>query len=94
MLCKQSIPAPTAGVHTNGRSGSLNSARPYRRPRLLYRTGITNIELDALVAEIGIDRVMAALDRATQPELPLEAFLRLLMPYDWPARRTGDCEAA
>jgi hypothetical protein len=63
--------APT----TNGQAPATNgrAARQLRRPRLLYRAGITNIELDALVAEIGIDRVMAALDRATQPELPLEA---------------------
>jgi hypothetical protein len=73
MLPKQQIPAARAGVYTHGQSGSPNSAHPYRRPRLLYRAGITNIELDALVAEIGIDRVMAALDRATQPELPLAA---------------------
>ena len=70
MLQRQSIPAPTVGVHPNGRSGSPNCARPYRRPRLLYRTGITNIELDAPVGEIGIERVMAALDRATQPAAP------------------------
>jgi hypothetical protein len=39
----------------------------------LYRAGITNIELDELVAEIGVERVMAAVDRYTRPELPLAA---------------------
>jgi hypothetical protein len=73
MFAKHEIPAARAGVYTHGQSRSPNSAHPHRRLRLLYRTGITNIELDALIAEIGIERVMAALDRATQPELPLVA---------------------
>jgi len=34
---------------------------------------ISDAALDRLVAVIGADRVLAAIDRATQPQLPLQA---------------------
>jgi len=45
--------------HANG-----NSDAPYP---------MTDAALDRLVAAIGADRVLAAIDRATQPQLPLQA---------------------
>lgn len=44
-------------------------------PRLLYRRAATlaDSDLDAIVADIGIDRMWAAVERATQPRLPLVA---------------------
>jgi hypothetical protein len=41
-----------------------------RRPvRLLYRRDLTNDEVSRLIAEIGADRLLAALDRWTRPRL-------------------------
>jgi hypothetical protein len=34
---------------------------------------LSNAAVDQLVAEIGADRILAALDRVTQPQLPLQA---------------------
>jgi hypothetical protein len=34
---------------------------------------LSNAAVDQLVAEIGADRILAALDRVTQPQLPLAA---------------------
>ena len=46
-----------------------------KRQRLLYRraASLTSADLDRLVVEIGPARLMAALDRYTQPSLPLIA---------------------
>jgi hypothetical protein len=43
--------------------------------RLLYRRAgeLTESDLDALIVEIGLDRLWRALDRATQPQLPQAA---------------------
>jgi hypothetical protein len=41
--------------------------------RLLYRSDLTMDELMRLIEEIGMARVMFALDRLTQPTLPLIA---------------------
>jgi hypothetical protein len=43
-----------------------------RRRRLLYRQNLSDSDLDALVVEIGADRLVHALDRYTRPELPLQ----------------------
>jgi hypothetical protein len=32
---------------------------------------LSNAAVDQLVAEVGADRILAALDRVTQPQLPL-----------------------
>jgi len=41
-----------------------------RKPpqRLLYRTGLTPDEIDRLIAEIGLAKVLAAFDRLTAPD--------------------------
>jgi hypothetical protein len=46
-----------------------------KRQRLLYRCAdsLTDAELAVLVAEVGVERIWRALDRLTQPELPLVA---------------------
>jgi len=38
-----------------------------QRARLLYRSGITADELDRLIAQIGLRRVLAALNRVAGP---------------------------
>ena len=93
MFCNQSIPAPTAGVYTNGQAPvaapvtrhaarqlrriarELAPPRPHqrRKRRVLYRRNLSDIEVDIVVAEIGRDRVMAVLDRYTQPQFALAA---------------------
>jgi hypothetical protein len=46
-----------------------------KRRRLLYRRAdsLSDADLDVLVREIGVERWWAALERATQPRLPLIA---------------------
>lgn|SRR5262245_24263636 len=46
-----------------------------KRDRLLYRKAATyaDSEIEKIVVELGPERVLAALDRATQPRLPLVA---------------------
>ena len=113
MLSKQAIPAPTAGVYTNGQApagkavtgqadlvkqrralrklfrdlvaftgtaindlaATPRKAPQRKRQRLLYRRGdsLTDDEVKSIVAELGPGRVMRALDRLTQPKLPLVA---------------------
>jgi len=41
------------------------------RARLLYRSGLTAEELDRLIAQIGLRRVMAAVDRVAGPAASL-----------------------
>jgi len=67
-LLDHGSPPPTSTAiptkHRNGR-------KPRRKPgRLLYRRGVTADELDRLIEEIGLDRMLAAVDRYTRPELP------------------------
>jgi hypothetical protein len=38
-----------------------------QRARLLYRAGLTADELDRLIAQIGLRRLLAALDRMAGP---------------------------
>jgi hypothetical protein len=38
-----------------------------RTTRLLYRSGFTNDELDRLITQLGLRRVLAALDRVAGP---------------------------
>jgi hypothetical protein len=47
----------------------LSGWRAYRarKRRVLYREIVTDADLDLLVAEIGLERVLGALDRATEP---------------------------
>jgi len=116
MLCKQEIPAPTAGVYTNGQAPAGNTAKTVtgqaesvkqrralrkllrdlvaftgtaindlaatprkapqpKRQRLLYRRAdtLTDADLAVLVAEVGVDRIWRAVDKITQPKLPLVA---------------------
>ena len=57
-------------------SASKPSKTPQRKhDRLLYRKAATysDGEIEKIVAELGPERVLAAFDRATQPQLPLEA---------------------
>jgi hypothetical protein len=51
------------------------ATRQPNRRRLLYRRAdtFTDADLDALVAEIGIDRIWRAVEKLTQPQLPLQA---------------------
>jgi len=51
----------------------LSPPRRYQccKRRLLYRQNLNDSDIDAVVIEIGFDRVMRALDRLTQPQLPL-----------------------
>jgi hypothetical protein len=50
------------------------SKKPRSVARLLYRTGgLTADEMLRLVEEIGADRLLGAIDRYTQPQLPLGA---------------------
>jgi hypothetical protein len=46
-----------------------------KRERLLYRQAATYAdgEIEKIVVELGPERVLAALDRVTQPQLPLAA---------------------
>jgi hypothetical protein len=59
MLAPSSNPSATNGQAT------------HRPRRLLYRRGVTVDELDGLVEEIGVDRLLQAIDRHVQPQLPL-----------------------
>jgi hypothetical protein len=38
--------------------------------RLFYRSGLTPDELDRLIANIGLQRILAALDRVADPDHP------------------------
>jgi hypothetical protein len=40
--------------------------RPVRR--VLYRSGVTPAEVDQLLAEIGLQQILAALDRLSGPD--------------------------
>ena len=55
--------------------GAQRKAPQPKRQRLLYRhaDSLTDDDLDRLVAEVGTDRIMRALDRLTQPSLPFAA---------------------
>ena len=70
-LLNHGSPSPTsAAIPTKHRNGR----KPRRKPgRLLYRQGITADEIDRLIEEIGPDRMLAAVDRYTRPQLPLVA---------------------
>ena len=52
--------------------GAPRKAPHPKRLRLLYRRAdtLTDADLAVLVAEVGVERVMRALDRLTQPSLP------------------------
>ena len=69
-----------------------------QRARLLYRSGITNDELDRLIGEIGAERLMAALDRQTAPRTPIQSVttrrrsLKRAAPFFEGAGRVGDTE--
>jgi hypothetical protein len=59
-------------------ASSANHPTRHQKPRpvarLLYRTGgLTADELVRLVEEVGPDRLLSAIDRYTQPTLPLIA---------------------
>jgi|SRR5262245_51199296 len=58
----------TGTALTDLASKPRKAAQPKRR-RLLYRraSGLTDAELDALIVEVGFDRLWRALDRCTQP---------------------------
>src|SRR5262249_34686706 len=89
MLSTQKIPAPSAGVYTNGpipvtrhaarqlRCIARELAPPRRRQRrkrrVLYRQNLSDLDVDVIVSEIGIERGMHSLDRLTQPQLSLVA---------------------
>jgi len=53
----------------------LAHPRPHqcRKRRVLYRRNLSDIDVDVVLAEIGLDRVMAALDRCTQPRFVFAA---------------------
>src|SRR5262249_55492659 len=56
-------------------AASPRKAPQHKRPRLLYRRAdtLSDDEVKSIVVELGPDRVLSALDRATQPQLPLQA---------------------
>jgi hypothetical protein len=137
MLSKQEIPAPTAGVHTNGQASAVKAVtglyiakaavnyRKYQRAedaarwlrgelqikptvKLAAKTfgvsiplvaearkhhlrqlarreqgkrhlnggsvpGLSDDAVERIVAEVGVDRIWRAVDKLTQPQLPLQA---------------------
>ena len=60
------------GTAINDLAATPRKAPQPKRQRLLYRhaDSLTDADLDRLVAELGVERVMRALDRLTQPSLP------------------------
>jgi hypothetical protein len=64
-----------SGVALADIASKPKAARCQRKRRLLYRqpSNLTEADLNALIAEIGFDRLWRALDRCTQPELPMMA---------------------
>ena len=63
------------GTAINDLAATPRKAPQRNRQRLLYRRAdsLTDADLDMLVVEIGIGRWWAAAERATQPQLPLQA---------------------
>jgi hypothetical protein len=63
------------GVAINDLAVAPRKAPQPKRQRLLYRRAdtLTDADLDALVAEIGIERWWSAAERITSPRLPLQA---------------------
>jgi hypothetical protein len=69
------LTAKQARVLTDASAAGLAAERRKHRPsgngngkrRMLYRRAVTNVDIDAVVHELGIAKVMAALDRATAP---------------------------
>ena len=63
------------GTAINDLAATPRKAPQPKRQRLLYRhaDSLTDADLDRLVAELGVERVMRALDRLTQPSLPFVA---------------------
>ena len=61
-----------AGTAVNDLAATPRKAPQPKRQRLLYRRAdsLTDADLDRLVAELGVERVMRVLDRLTQPSLP------------------------
>jgi hypothetical protein len=66
------IVALTGSTLTELAATPRKPSQPQRR-RLLYRRALSDGDLDTLVGEIGVERLWAAVERATQPRLPLVA---------------------
>ena len=64
-----------AGVAASDLAGRPRKAPQCKRSRLLYRKGdtLTPDEVTRIVVEIGPERVLRAVDKLTQPTLPLVA---------------------
>lgn len=60
------------GTAINDLAATPRKAPQPKRQRLLYRhaDSLTDADLDRLVAELGVERVMGAFDRLTRPSLP------------------------
>lgn|SRR5262245_65854087 len=62
------------GVASADLANKPRKPQQLKRRRVLYRRGdISDADLLLLINEIGAERLLAALDRATQPQLPLPA---------------------
>jgi hypothetical protein len=63
------------GTAINDIAATPRKAPQHKRKRLLYRRAdtLSDNEVKRIVAELGPERVMCALDRITQPQLPLVA---------------------
>jgi hypothetical protein len=67
--------AAVTGLAVSELAATAPKAARRRGNRVLFRRAdtLTDIDLDRLVAEVGAGRLMAALDRWSQPSLRLEA---------------------
>jgi hypothetical protein len=57
------------GATRSGLAAERRSHRPVKGQRVLYRSNPSDADIDKVVARVGADRIMRALDRYTQPSL-------------------------
>jgi hypothetical protein len=53
----------------SGLAAERRAHQPVKGPRVLYRCNPTDADIDKVIARVGADRIMKALDRYTQPSL-------------------------